>query len=97
MAGSLQIDPDGAVSVRVRKTAKSLVLHMFSQTRTWAVVQLGEGSSRSTWAPIDATAPVAAIVYEAPEARDTFASITGAVVVPVAYTLTLWSPAGTER
>ena len=38
VAGSLQIDPNGAVRLTVRKTAKSLVLHMFSQTRTWAVV-----------------------------------------------------------
>ena len=35
-------------------------------TRTWASSQLGEGASCSTWAEIEASAPVAAIVYEAP-------------------------------
>jgi len=36
--GSFQIQATGAVSLSVRRTAKSLVLHMFSQTRSWAVV-----------------------------------------------------------
>ncbi len=38
VSGTLQIDPKGAVSLTVRKTAKSLVLHLFSGTRSWAVV-----------------------------------------------------------
>jgi hypothetical protein len=38
VAKSMSIDANGAVSLTVRKTAKSLVLHMFSQTKTWAVV-----------------------------------------------------------
>lgn len=36
--GSFQIEPDGSVSLRVRRTAKSLLLHLWSGTRSWAVV-----------------------------------------------------------
>jgi hypothetical protein len=36
--GSFQISADGTVTLRVRRTAKSLVLHLWSATRGWAVV-----------------------------------------------------------
>ena len=66
-------------------------------TRTEALSQSGAGSSSRTWAVMEATASVAAIVYLAPAATVTSASMTGLSVVPVAKTLTLCSPAGISR
>jgi hypothetical protein len=36
--GSFQIAADGTVTLSVRRTAKSLLLHLWSATRGWAVV-----------------------------------------------------------
>jgi hypothetical protein len=36
--GSVHFLPDGTVTLKVRQTAKSLLLHVFKQTRSWAVV-----------------------------------------------------------
>jgi hypothetical protein len=36
--GSVSFAPDGAVNLQVRRTAKSLFLHVLEQTRSWAVV-----------------------------------------------------------
>jgi hypothetical protein len=36
--GSVQFLPDGSVTLQVRQTAKSLLLHVFKQTRSWALV-----------------------------------------------------------
>jgi len=36
--GSFQIAADGTVTLKVRRTAKSLLLHLWSATRGWAVV-----------------------------------------------------------
>jgi hypothetical protein len=44
--GSVHIDNTGAVSLRVRKTAKSLLLHLTKTTKGWAVVTEG-GSAAS--------------------------------------------------
>ncbi len=45
--GSFRVAVDGTVSIQLRRTAKSLLLHDFSQTRRWAIVT-GMGSARST-------------------------------------------------
>ena len=36
--GSVKIDKVGAVSLEVRRTARSLLLHLTSETKKWAVV-----------------------------------------------------------
>lgn len=36
--GSVKIDNTGGVSLQVRRTARSLLLHLTSATKTWAVV-----------------------------------------------------------
>jgi hypothetical protein len=38
VANSLSINANGEVTVKVRRTANSIVLHMFSQTKSWDVV-----------------------------------------------------------
>jgi hypothetical protein len=38
VANSLTINANGEVSVKVRRTANSVLLHLFSQTKSWAVV-----------------------------------------------------------
>jgi hypothetical protein len=46
--GSLQVAADGTVSLRVRRTARSLVLRLLPRTRNWAVVtEAGSGAPPS--------------------------------------------------
>jgi hypothetical protein len=46
--GSLQIGADGTVRLRVRRTARSVLLHLFPPTRKWAVVtEAGTGAPPS--------------------------------------------------
>jgi predicted permease len=46
--GSVHIDNTGAVSLQVRKTARSLLLHLTSATKGWAVVtEAGSAASPS--------------------------------------------------